>query len=783
MKNSCQGCKHSNRFFPNSIIDICEETSLFSKNSCGFINKDFMEGIFLSSCDKVNLPIVFMQKYNDCCKKKQNICAMCGSEKQKYCDSCSEGCSDSNFYNSYYRLESNLFYNELSHFCKFIRKHKKGENCNFRQCLLNDAYAAAYFLDKEMLPPGKFDTARHKGSDYLEYLCETTYYTELAFPVKLEGKTIGVLIFGQILKEKDKENHEKIVKDFAEEHQNDDEFKEYLTRKSIKRYNELEFKNKVDECKKAVQALEKKISDIWEMYKTWYTDELSKELMKPFSEMQIPKESEKESGMLSLDEVINKYDAFKTKLSDLSESIEAKTGADKVICFAPEFLHDTISNQKFIISTRKDKYSNLKLSIPDLNSHFPGELEKVTSKDDIKKIIPDYDNPKQFFGDNKLMLFTSSVKNRCTFPIAVLVSYNSKGMSENVENIFLKEIDSLLNKLRDSVYLVASSIINNFRETEQRYSVQIMRHELGQSNAGYLTLLDNFEKDFNDSLENIEKYSPHIISRIAAARAKDDLKKCMKNSRSFAHIVTLRVNGTRYSGGISEPIKKFFYPYGEFLFKWNYIFSKTQEEKNLIFRMPVADVYDNPSVYPLMYADPDMIEQVAFNLTNNAMKYSHFGSAVTLNCYAKQNEYIIEVINYASPLSEYDKAHIFDYGYSGKNHGEGGSGLGLYISKKIAELHGGDLIVEQEDISDFNVPLLQLYDETFPPALFSKEIYDKVQTEIKRLKGQTDENGISEWNKLIGSPIPQNPFTPLYINENINVKTSQIKFTFSIPLK
>ncbi len=797
MCKACKDCEHKNKFFPESVLNICSGINLFDKDSCGFVNPETMQGIFLSVCDEVNHPLVFIQKRNENCNLDKNLANVRNLCIKKYgCDenSCAECRNEQEFYDKYYRLESNIFYSRLSGICKYARKDKSvdGFRCGFQRCLMSDAYAAAYFLDKESLPSKikidlkkGYDYDKTNGREYLRYICPTTHYTEVAIPVMVENKTVGVLIFGQMLMEDNESSHKTFFDTISGKYANDEEFEKNKVYFDRTIYNEEGIKTKIKECIESVQKLETRLEDVLKVYRKWYIDEISRELLETFPKidtMSIPNE-----GIVSTDIIVEKYKIFKASLYNLAASLCNKMNISQMTCFAPNSLPNAVNCFGMLSDVSTENEFNdqvLKFDFDKFNSLYPTGQDKIVDIDHIKEIIINFNKEADRDKNLSYVLYVTSGDSQGIMPIAVLFGYDTKLMDKDSQNNFIGELDSLIDKIKDPVYVIASAIVNRYMEIEQRRFVQVMRHELGQSHAGYLTLIDQFEQDFASSFERIDNSINHTMRMYSIERAKITADTITKNSLTFAHTVMLRVNGTRYSGGVQNPKMKYFYPYGEFLFKWNYIFSETQKNKHLIFKMPIDDVFLNPSEYPLMYADSDMIEQVAFNLTNNAMKYSHFGSAVTLNCFADRtkNTYILEVINYALPLSNEEIELIFNYGYTGTNHNEKGSGLGLYISREIALRHNGKLEVEQEIVSDYNVPLLQLYKKDMPKYMFSEEMYKEVQTEIQRLKNKKDSGGTSEWSKILGEPIPQNPFTPLYIRENIKKQTARIKFTLAIPL-
>lgn len=94
----------------------------------------------------------------------------------------------------------------------------------------------------------------------------------------------------------------------------------------------------------------------------------------------------------------------------------------------------------------------------------------------------------------------------------------------------------------------------------------------------------------------------------------------------------------------------------------------------------------------LVEADMQRIEQVLFNLLDNAIKYSPGGEAIAVELVEDDTNAIVTVTDRGLGIPADKLPYIFDRWYQAHwdTHGDyGGMGLGLYISKEIVEQHGG----------------------------------------------------------------------------------------------
>ena len=91
-------------------------------------------------------------------------------------------------------------------------------------------------------------------------------------------------------------------------------------------------------------------------------------------------------------------------------------------------------------------------------------------------------------------------------------------------------------------------------------------------------------------------------------------------------------------------------------------------------------------------ADQDLLLQLMLNLLDNAVKHSGPGSGVTVSWRRDGPHVEIEVADTGAGIAPEDLAHIFDRFYRvDRARTSGGAGLGLSISRWIAEAHGGSL--------------------------------------------------------------------------------------------
>ena len=107
----------------------------------------------------------------------------------------------------------------------------------------------------------------------------------------------------------------------------------------------------------------------------------------------------------------------------------------------------------------------------------------------------------------------------------------------------------------------------------------------------------------------------------------------------------------------------------------------------------------------IISGDFDRSVEVLQNIFENAIKYGD-GKNISLSFSDEENCRLVTIKNSGSILPETELVHIFDSFWRGSNSdGRDGSGLGLYICKKLMHKMGGD-IYARIDNSDMMVTVV-----------------------------------------------------------------------------
>jgi signal transduction histidine kinase len=102
---------------------------------------------------------------------------------------------------------------------------------------------------------------------------------------------------------------------------------------------------------------------------------------------------------------------------------------------------------------------------------------------------------------------------------------------------------------------------------------------------------------------------------------------------------------------------------------------------------------------PMVWADPDRLEQVVTNLLANAAKFSPEGAPIRISARLQDGSVVIAVSDRGPGISPELQDRIFDAYYQGEAVSGGrprGLGIGLYLTRFLCGLMGGTVTVESQ---------------------------------------------------------------------------------------
>lgn len=109
-------------------------------------------------------------------------------------------------------------------------------------------------------------------------------------------------------------------------------------------------------------------------------------------------------------------------------------------------------------------------------------------------------------------------------------------------------------------------------------------------------------------------------------------------------------------------------------------------------------------------ADPDMINQVVYNIIDNAIKFTPRGQKIEVRLFREGGKAVVKIRNYGVGIANEELKMVFDRFYKvdkSRSLNTKSVGLGLYICKSIVELHNGRIYASSngDEYAEFTVEL------------------------------------------------------------------------------
>lgn len=133
--------------------------------------------------------------------------------------------------------------------------------------------------------------------------------------------------------------------------------------------------------------------------------------------------------------------------------------------------------------------------------------------------------------------------------------------------------------------------------------------------------------------------------------------------------------------------------------------------------------YEKPANFPTLYLDETKLRQVIMNFTDNAIYYTPKGGHINVKLEDKGESVELTVNDDGMGVPKSEQPHLFTKFYRAGNAQKArpdGTGLGLFMAKKVVVAQGGSLIFRSEEgkgsTFGFNLPKAKLQTPPQPEA-------------------------------------------------------------------
>jgi heavy metal sensor kinase len=245
----------------------------------------------------------------------------------------------------------------------------------------------------------------------------------------------------------------------------------------------------------------------------------------------------------------------------------------------------------------------------------------------------------------------------------------------------------------------------------ERLAVHNEKDELGHLARSFNSLLDRLGESFERQRRFMADASHELRTPVAIlrgeaevalsqqARSLDEYRESLgvlhQEAERLTHIVEDLFTLTRADAG-QYPLQ----PRGFYLDEL--VTECVHSARTLALAKKITLTFDGASESPI-HADESLLRRMILNLLDNAIKYTPEGGRATVACRRQGDEYILSITDTGTGIPAELQPRIFerffraDEARSRTQSDGGGAGLGLAISRWIAEAHQGRLELTRSD--------------------------------------------------------------------------------------
>ncbi len=237
-------------------------------------------------------------------------------------------------------------------------------------------------------------------------------------------------------------------------------------------------------------------------------------------------------------------------------------------------------------------------------------------------------------------------------------------------------------------YLILKFIRERIRIIHDLKIERIKKEQNDELNELKLTFFTNISHEIRTPLTLILGPLEDILEKEEPkSQIYHQLKLIQKNARILYELINEILDFRKIEKGKSV-LKVTRIKLNEFMLQVIEQFEEQARQKNISIQF----IIKNQNIE--LWADFDMLRKIIFNLLSNAIKFSPVNSDVQVSIESNDNSVFVKIKDNETGISPKDLPYIFDrFFQSNKNKVKGGSGIGLFLVKKMVEEHQGTIHV------------------------------------------------------------------------------------------
>lgn len=233
--------------------------------------------------------------------------------------------------------------------------------------------------------------------------------------------------------------------------------------------------------------------------------------------------------------------------------------------------------------------------------------------------------------------------------------------------------------------------------------VNALASNMEKSDDTSKTFIANVSHELRTPITTVSGFVDGILDgTIPKSRQQEYLVLVSKEIKRLRILISSMLNMTRFESGTMKP--NFTETnLTDLVIQTVLMFEKKINDKQLDIRGLDCDRLN-------AVVDGDLIQQVIYNLVENAVKFVNKGGVISFKFEKKNGICSVSIRNTGDGLKNDEITQVFDRFYktdSSRGKDATGLGLGLSISRKIVHLHGGNIVVRSVDgeYTEFSVEL------------------------------------------------------------------------------
>lgn len=215
-----------------------------------------------------------------------------------------------------------------------------------------------------------------------------------------------------------------------------------------------------------------------------------------------------------------------------------------------------------------------------------------------------------------------------------------------------------------------------------------MAEELGGTEMLRSDFVSNFSHEFKTPIVSIQGFAKMLkYNDLSPEEHEEYLDIIITESKRLSELATNVLNLSKIENQVILSEKKR-YNVTEQIRCVIAVLEPKWSRKNLSFRFECDEIH--------IYANEELLSQVWMNLIDNAVKFSPSDSEIDIRILKKDGKCSVIIADRGTGMTAVAAKRIFDKFYQGDtSRAVKGNGLGLTIAKKITELHGGYICLDE----------------------------------------------------------------------------------------